>query len=47
MSIDPGVIAWLIAAEALYLRAIRILDTRGVVVGRGQQACWHTNLLTS
>ena len=44
MAIDPGVIAWLIVAEALYLRAIRILGVRGVVVGRGQQACWHAGI---
>lgn len=44
MDIDPGVVAWLIAAEALYLRAIRILRTRGVGVSRGQQACWHAGI---
>ncbi|CAA9467959.1 MAG: hypothetical protein AVDCRST_MAG65-483 [uncultured Solirubrobacteraceae bacterium] len=41
MAIDPGVIAWLLVAEVLYLRAIRILGARGVDVSRGQQACWH------
>ena len=44
MTLDPGVIAWLIVAEALYLRAIRILRDRGVDVGRGQQACWHAGI---
>ena len=44
MTIDPGVLAWLIVAEALYLRAIRVLDGRGVRIGRGQQACWHAGI---
>jgi putative membrane protein len=44
VAIDPGVVAWLIAAEALYLRAIRTLAARGVAVSRGQQACWHAGI---
>jgi putative copper resistance protein D len=44
VAIDPGVIAWLIVAEALYLRAIRVLAARGVDVGLGQQACWHAGI---
>ena len=44
MTIDPGVVAWLIVAELLYVRAIRILGRRGVDVSRGQQACWHAGI---
>jgi putative copper resistance protein D len=44
VAIDPGVIAWLLVAEVLYVRAIRILGARGVDVGRGQQACWHAGI---
>ncbi len=44
MAIDPGVIAWLIVAEVLYVRAIRILRRRGLDVGAPQQACWHAGI---
>lgn len=44
MAVDPGVLAWLIAAETLYVRALRILRRRGVTVGAGQQACWHAGI---
>ena len=44
MPIDPGVVAWLFAAEALYVRAIRVLRARGFEVGRGPQACWHAGI---
>ena len=44
MTLDPGVIAWLLVAEVLYVRALRILGGRGVQVGRAQQACWHTGI---
>jgi cytochrome c oxidase assembly factor CtaG len=40
-SFDPGVIAWLLLAEGLYLRALRVLARRGVTVWRGQIAAWH------
>jgi len=39
-----GVLAWLLVAEALYLRAWRILRGRGVAVPRAQVACWHLGL---
>jgi putative copper resistance protein D len=44
VAIDPGVVGWLIVAEALYVRAIRILAARGIAIGRGQQACWHAGI---
>jgi hypothetical protein len=37
-SLEPGVIAWLLLAEALYLRAVRILARRGVAVPAWQRA---------
>ena len=39
---DYGVLISLAAAEGLYLRALRILDRRGVEIPRGQIALWHT-----
>lgn len=44
MELDPGVLAWLVAAEVLYVRAIRILLGRGVAISSGQQACWHAGI---
>lgn len=44
MALDPGVIAWLLVAEGLYVRALRVLGRRGVRIGRGQQACWHAGI---
>jgi len=44
VALDPGVIAWLLVAEALYLRALRILGRRGVRIGAGQQTCWHAGI---
>ncbi|MBA2643987.1 MAG: cytochrome c oxidase assembly protein [Solirubrobacterales bacterium] len=44
MALDPGVIAWLLVAEALYLRALRILGRRGLRIGAGQQTCWHAGI---
>ena len=44
MTIDPGVLAWLIVGEVLYVRAIRILRSRGVAVAAGQQVCWHPGI---
>jgi putative membrane protein len=44
ISLDPGVIAWLLLAEGLYLRAVRVLARRGVGVPRLQQAFWHAGI---
>ena len=44
MELDPGVIAWLLVAEVLYVRAIRVLRDRGVAVSGGQQAYWHAGI---
>jgi putative membrane protein len=41
VQIDPGVLISLVAAEWLYVRALRILSGRGVHVGTGQIVCWH------
>jgi cytochrome c oxidase assembly factor CtaG len=41
LSLDPGAIIWLMVAEGLYLRAIRILRRRGVEVPQGQKVLWH------
>src|SRR3954470_11304906 len=43
-SFEPGVIAWLLLAEGLYVRAVRILARRGVGVPGWQQAAWHTGV---
>jgi putative membrane protein len=39
-----AIVLWLIAAEWLYVRALRVLARRGVAVPRGQIACWHAGL---
>jgi putative membrane protein len=39
-----AIVAWLILAEGLYLRALHVLGGRGVAVPRGQVACWHIGL---
>jgi putative copper resistance protein D len=41
---EPGVIAWLIVVEVLYVRAVRLLRGRGATVPRGQVACWHVGI---
>jgi putative membrane protein len=41
LSLDPGVIVALAAAEGLYLRAVAILRARGLAVRGWQQAAWH------
>jgi putative membrane protein len=41
LSLDPGPVALLLLLEALYVRAVRILDRRGYRVPLGQQAAWH------
>src|SRR5829696_1845910 len=40
-----AIVVWLLVAEALYVRALRVLARRGVRVPRGQIACWHLGLL--
>jgi cytochrome c oxidase assembly factor CtaG len=40
-SFDPAVIALVLLATALYLRAVRVLARRGYRVPAGQQAAWH------
>ncbi len=44
MELDPGVLVWLLAAEVLYVRAVRVLAGRGVLISGGQQACWHAGI---
>jgi cytochrome c oxidase assembly factor CtaG len=39
-----AILVWLIVAEALYVRALRILGRRGVAVPRGQVVLWHLGL---
>jgi putative membrane protein len=41
LSLAPGPIAVLLLAEALYVRATRILDRRGYRVPGGQRVAWH------
>ena len=38
---DPGAVVLVVAAEALYVRALRVLRGRGVAVPRWQIAAWH------
>ncbi len=42
---DPGAAAVLLVAEALYVRAWRVLGARGYRVPRGQLVAWHAGLL--
>lgn len=39
-----AIVVWLIVAEALYVRALRILARRGVAVPRLQLVLWHLGL---
>ncbi len=39
-----AIVVWLIVAETLYVRALRILGRRGVAVPRLQIALWHLGL---
>jgi putative membrane protein len=39
-----AILIWLIVAEALYVRAVRVLGGRGVHVPRWQVFCWHLGL---
>lgn len=40
-----GMVVWLLLAEGLYLRALRILGSRGVAVPRWQVAAWHAGIV--
>src|SRR5215210_2203554 len=42
LSLDPGVLVAIGAAEALYVRALRVLRARGVRVPRWQVAAFHS-----
>ncbi len=39
-----AILIWLIVAEWLYVRALRVLGGRGVTVPRAQIVCWHVGL---
>ena len=39
-----AIVLWLIVAETLYVRALRVLGRRGVRVPRGQIVLWHLGL---
>jgi putative membrane protein len=39
-----AILVWLIVAEGLYVRALRVLGARRVAVPRGQVVCWHLGL---
>jgi cytochrome c oxidase assembly factor CtaG len=41
---DVGALVLVATAEALYLRALRVLHARGVAVPRGQIALWHAGI---
>ena len=43
-SFDPGVIALLLGATALYVRAVRVLARRGYRVPAWQQVAWHSGM---
>jgi cytochrome c oxidase assembly factor CtaG len=42
--LDPGALVLVASAEALYLRALRVLARRGVAVPRGQILLWHLGM---
>ena len=42
---DPGAAAALVVAEALYVRAWRVLGARGYEIPRGQLVAWHAGVL--
>jgi putative membrane protein len=42
--LDPGALVLVAAAEALYVRALRVLGARGVAVPRGQVVLWHMGI---
>jgi len=39
--VDAGALIWLLIAEVLYLRAVRVLGARGYEVPFWQQVAWH------
>jgi len=41
-SLDPAVIALILLATALYVRAVKVLAGRGYAVPMAQQVAWHT-----
>jgi len=43
-SLDPAVIALLLGATGLYVRAVRVLARRGYLVPAWQQVAWHTGM---
>ena len=43
-SLDPAAIVLVLAAEVLYLRAVRVLARRGYRVPVGQQTAWHAGV---
>jgi putative membrane protein len=43
--VDAGAVISLVVAEVLYLRAVRVLATRGYDVPFWQQAAWHGGIL--
>jgi cytochrome c oxidase assembly factor CtaG len=42
--LDPGALALVVGAEALYVRALRVLGGRGVAVPRAQVVLWHLGI---
>jgi putative copper resistance protein D len=42
--VDPGALVYLVLAEVLYLRAIRVLGRRGYDAPFWQQAAWHAGI---
>ena len=44
-SLDPAVIALIVGATALYVRAVGVLGRRGYEVPVGQQVAWHAGML--
>jgi cytochrome c oxidase assembly factor CtaG len=45
LSLAPGPILYVLLAEVLYVRAVRILGRRGYAVPFWQQVAWHTAIL--
>ena len=44
LTLDPGVLATIVVAEVLYLRALRVLRGRGAAVPAGQKLAWHAGI---
>jgi len=44
LSLDPAVIALIVLATALYVRAVRVLGGRGYSVPLAQQVSWHAGM---